>query len=144
MFPVYVRVAYTAGNEYIDAKKLSCLPVRSVTASIPLLVIVFQSVLNGNRIAVDAKSIVPQTLLLSGVSPYPAPSGAPVAHYRPSLHDLAVRFHDPQSRLKTVQSVQATGSYRVPGAHRLACFESKPVPRCAAPARPRKSGPVSR
>lgn len=95
--------------------------------------VVFQSLLSSNNktITVDASTIVHSTVLLTGVQPVQDPSmGAPVTHCRLTLHDLAFRFPAPNATVAP-RMVRATGSYRIPGASRYACFESTPLPTCA-------------
>lgn len=80
-------------------------------------------------IVVDADTIVRQSVRLTGVRPIQTPAGEPVMNYRPSLHDLAVRFPAPAATVNS-RLVRATGSYRVPGVQRFACFRSAPLPTC--------------
>lgn len=80
-------------------------------------------------IAIDANSIYPTTVALSGVGPSLTSSGAPIAKYWPSLHNLAMQFPAPY---RTVNSrmVRVAGSYRVSGVKRYACFVSVLLPTC--------------
>ena len=131
IFPAYVRATEAVTNHFINPPKIMhCLPVRGAVKELFPVVVVIQSLMAKGKIVVDSKSIIHSTILLSGVSPYSSPKGAPVAHYRSSLHDLAVRFHDPFGKLKVRWIVRATGSYRTSGAARDACFTSVPLPTC--------------
>lgn len=129
VFPAYIRSTSWIKSHFLEAAKLPCMPVQSGTSRLEAWPVLQSIRGNGNRIVVDADRIVRSTVLLSGVRPVKTSQGAPVAHYRPSLHDLAIRFPAPYATVNS-RIVRAAGSYRVPGMQRYACFLSVPLPTC--------------
>ena len=131
--PAYVRPTNWARSHFLQAKKWPCLPVRRGAIQAGAWV-VLQSVRGkASRIVIDANRIVRRSVRLEGVHPYPTSRGEPVMNYRPSLHDMAVRFPVPYATVKS-RMVYATGGYRVPGISRYACFVSTPLPTCKSTA----------
>lgn len=131
MFPAYVRPTTWARGHFLVASWLPCVPVQTGNSSKGAWVVLESVRTKRYGIIVDAAAIVHSTVLLSGVRPAQTSRGAPVAHYRQTLKDLAVRFRAPYATVKP-RMVRATGSYRVPGVQRFACFQSAPLQTCAS------------
>lgn len=133
IFPAFACPTRWRKAHFLTAAKLPCLPVQSGPARAARVGawLVLQSVgKESYGIIVDADTIVQSTVMLSGVRVAVPSKGTPVAHYRASLHNLAVRFPAPYATAKP-RMVRATGRYRVLNATRYACFESAPLPTCA-------------
>ena len=130
VFPAYIRSSSWTKGHFLDAKKLPCMPVQKGASPVGAWIVIQSVSVKGYGVTVDADSVIRTTVLLSGVRPVRTSLGAPVTNYRPSLHDLAVRFPTPYATAKS-RLVRATGSYRVPGVQRYACFQSKPMQTCA-------------
>ena len=131
VFPAYIHPTRWKKSHFLQANKLPCLQVQRGAKPMGVWV-VLQSLLNkSSGFQIDAEAVVRSSVLLAGVHPVKTALGAPVTHYRISLHDLAFRFPAPYATAKS-RMVQATGSFRVPSSDREACFVSVPQPTCAA------------
>lgn len=126
VLPSYIRPDTWYKSHFLSATKLSCVPVQKGTAPLGVW-IVLQS--TGGSTPIDANSIVRGSVRLAGVAPAQANSSYPVAHYRPSLHDLAFRFPAPYATPKS-RIIAATGYYHVANVKRFACFTGSPLPTC--------------
>lgn len=77
------------------AGRRPCLPVQRGMTPVGAWVVLGSLRGNSSDIVADADTIVGGTVLLAGVHPAETPTGAPVANYLPSLHNLALRFPAP-------------------------------------------------
>lgn len=118
----YLRPETWPRSRFLLATKLKCMPVR--TSGVRAAYIVVESIPG-----VEANNIVRFTARLDGVRPADGGSGFPVAHYRPSIRDLAFRFPAPAATPVSRQ-LRVTGGYKVAGVNRFACFVSTPQPTC--------------
>jgi len=129
IFPAHVRPTRWNKGHFLSALSLPCVPVQGRGTRVGAW-IVLQSIRNAtNGIVIDSSTIVRSTVLLSSMRLVLTSRGVPVAHYRPALHNLAVRFPAPYATARS-RAIRTTGSYRVAGTKRLACFESVPLPTC--------------
>lgn len=129
VFPIYVRSTHWSRAHYLVAKKLSCVPVQKGSTRVGAWVVLESVRSKGYGITIDANAIIRSSILLAGNRPAQTSRGDPVTNYRPSLHDLAVRFSAPYRTVKS-RLIRATGSYRVQNSNRYACFQSVPVRTC--------------
>lgn len=129
LFPAYVRSTKWIRSNSHQTAKLPCLPVQRGDHAEGAWAVLESVRRSDNKITVDADRIIRSTVLLSGVCPVKNSRGEAVESYRPSLHDLSIRFPAPYATVKS-RTVRVTGSYRVPGTGRPACFESVPLQTC--------------
>lgn len=129
VFPAYVGTTSSSRGTSQVASKLPCLPVQKGAAPLGVWVVVQSIQSDLYCITVDAATIVPKTVLLSGVKPTITASGAHVTQYQDALYALGVRFPAPYATT-VARMVRATGSYLAGSSNRPACFRSAPLPTC--------------
>lgn len=127
--PAYIRPSHWRRGHFLKAAKLPCLPVQRGPSPVGAWVVLESVRGAASRIKIDADAIVRGSVLLSGVRPYSTARGGTVAKYRTQLRDLVIRFPGLYAT-RYSRMVHATGSYRVAGSQRKACFESVPLPTC--------------
>ena len=133
MIPAFVRATQAKKSHYLPTAPLPCLPVLgNIDGAYPVVVVLKSIKAKGSpKILADANAIIPETLLLSGVRPYSQKNGGIVSHYRPSHHDLAVRFQNARVQLNSKTAVRVTGAFRAAGTKRAVCFVSTWMPTCS-------------
>lgn len=129
VFPAYVRATTWSQGHYLLSTSLPCVPVQKGTSKVGAWVVLQSVRTKLFGITIDSNAIIRASLKLAGVLPVETTDGNPVTHYRPSLHDLAVRFPAPYSTVKS-RAIRVTGNYRITGSTRFACFETVAMKTC--------------